>query len=960
MIPQPSSSIHLAVQQLVAMGYTPLPIKMGSKAPVIAWEPLKRRDMTPDEADAATQAWQSGTADRIALIHRNGLLCIDIDARDHGNTTGPPVPETIRDTILSALGLPADYAWCGRSQGGRGWHLWLVAPDAPASGRGVIKLVPRPSYAAEIAHIEVRHRDCYTILPRQGDTIGYTNETLAGPPTERPWDAVLQGVMTIAEWGATTAHQRLTGRHGGIDVDDAHRLLDAAFTAERLAEWFRSERGGEIRTERNGEWRVLGQGGLLIRDQPGGAVWYCFADGDGGGWVKAIARTRYGGAVPRGGEYIALLRTAADFVGVPLPAETAPRAVSSSDTIPIDDILTYLNHDEAGDAQLFAALHAQRYRYDHAAGAWYEFRDHVWHALPEPPRGAIWGATAAVYLEAAAALQRQFGSATADEQARLKGMIDALTRRARELRKLKRINNVLVLAGGIELLGMTGDEWDRDPWLLAVNNGVLDLRTGELRPGQPDDYIRTQAPTEWRGLNEPAPHWERFISDILGGDRELVDYMQRLLGYACNGTVREHILVLLVGPRGRNGKGTLSKTLERVLGPYAGTVHTDVIVGQSHRSAGQAQPHVMSLRGLRMAFTSETNTDAELDAAQVKRLTGGDRITARNLHQRLQTWDPTHTLFVATNRRPHAPADDDALWERVHVIEFRYRYVDAPAAPDERRRDPALEEKLATEGAGILAWLVRGGMDWLREGLRPPACVRLARDAYRRSESIDPFLEARCIQHSSAWAYAGELYEAYKDWARQNELTPKSNVWFGEQMKARFERERAEGGRYRYLGVALRPDESDEEAQTLQTLQDCSQTLRSASECDKTQNGEGTSEQFASFCESFSMLSDSRRENTQTIQTLQTLQTLQPPQPSATINWDRLRYPCQMIWRTRDHDLPVTITGLYDQPGSDGRRYARYRDCDGNEGGIPVDELALAEEPAEWVWIDTGEIDDDP
>ncbi len=498
-----------------------------------------------------------------------------------------------------------------------------------------------------------------------------------------------------------------------------------------------------------------------------------------------------------------------DFDAPSDPASATPSATPTLRTVSRGFVLKCIKEEEAGDAQLFVHLHQGRYVYDRAASAWYEFAGHVWHRQAGPPRGAVWATVASYYLALAAKLQAETKAAADEEERRkLTALVDLLHGRAKALQRLNRINNVLTLAGDMGMLGIVGDEWDCNPWLLAAHNGIIDLRTGQLRDGKPDDYICTQAPTAWRGLHEPAPRWERFISEVMSHEGERVTFLHQLLGYALNGTTREHILVLLIGERGRNGKGVLFETLSRVLGDYAGAVPNDVVVGQDrHRTAGSAQPHLMKLRGKRLAYTSETSDGASMSAAQVKLITGGDRIIARDLYERATTFTPTHTLFAATNRRPQAPADDDALWERVKVLDFKARFVDEPTEADEHQRDPRLAETLEAEASGILAWLVRGHLDYYAAGrLATPDSVKLARDTYRKGESLDPFLEACGAEWDGGDAGATDLWQAYQQWCAVAGLKAKTQHWFGRQLAARFEKTRSNEGRIRYIGVSLDDD----------------------------------------------------------------------------------------------------------------------------------------------------------
>jgi putative DNA primase/helicase len=337
--------------------------------------------------------------------------------------------------------------------------------------------------------------------------------------------------------------------------------------------------------------------------------------------------------------------------------------------------------------------------------------------------------------------------------------------------------------------------------LLAVANGVIDLATGDFRPGRPDDYIRTATPTVWQGLNAPAPRWERFLKEIFVEDSALIAFMQRLLGYAITGKVTEHILPILWG-HGRNGKDTLLETLRVVLGPSAGPVSKDVLIDKRTGNSGSASPHIYALRWLRLAWASETNAGAKFNAEQVKLLTGGGTLTARPLYGGMVTFAPKYTLLLLTNHKPRADADDYALWNRLLLIPFTQSFVDKPKLDNEHKADPHLLDKLKAEASGILAWLIRGCLAYQRDGLNPPASVRLATEAYQQEEDdLAQFIEECCIIGPSYQVEAGPLYRAYETWAKGYGKIPWGSRTFGEKIVRRFKRD---DGRIRvYYGIGL-------------------------------------------------------------------------------------------------------------------------------------------------------------
>jgi putative DNA primase/helicase len=492
-------------------------------------------------------------------------------------------------------------------------------------------------------------------------------------------------------------------------------------------------------------------------------------------------------------------------------------------------VLECLTREEEGDAHLYAHLFRDKCVYDHTEGAWYEWRGHFWerdeckHALLLAS-----GPLAAIYLEASATLSEQAAQEARtidptlhDEEtdqlrerySRLKAQTAALIERARALRRLHRAQAVLTYAQA--LLTITADQWDTNPWLLGTRQGTLDLRCGTLHPGQPQEYLRTVIPTPWHGLEEGAPRFERFLQEIFADrpnrEREdLLAFLQRALGYGITGHVSEHIFLMLYGEEGRNGKDTLMTILQRVLGPTVGAVSNDVIIASGKfTTPGAAKPHLCALQGKRIAWASETDRGARFDVGQVKFLTGGGAIPARQLYGRDYTFEPSHLLLLLTNHKPHADARDAAFWDRLCPILFTLRFVDQPTLPNERQRDTRLSRALEAEVSGILAWLVRGCLAWQRDGLQVPASVLQARQEYRGEEdTLGQFLEECCLQSEGASVKAGQVYEHYKTWAQHNTLKPMTGLAFGLEMKKRFPCKRDKRGMC-YVGLALLATEEE-------------------------------------------------------------------------------------------------------------------------------------------------------
>jgi putative DNA primase/helicase len=470
--------------------------------------------------------------------------------------------------------------------------------------------------------------------------------------------------------------------------------------------------------------------------------------------------------------------------------------------VDVDFIAGRMDYAEMGMAEIFARMYIDRIIYDHREKQWYVFNGHYWH---KDELGDTWrliaGPVAAQFYRLAEYYRSKIGEAMDDiARKELSRKATEASRRVSMLNSTRIIEHVLKCAQTVEGIKTLGSEWDANPYLLGVANGVIDLRTGQYRPGLPEDHIRSIAPTAWTGSETPCPRWERFMLEIFGGDAEMVSFMQRLLGYGISGLSLDHKFPILWGS-GRNGKGTLLETIEKILGPdLVITPKADAIM-DSGPSGNSAQPFVAALRGKRLAWCSESNDGRRIDAGLVKQLTGGDTITTRELYTNPIMFRPTHLLMLMTNNKPHINADDQAIWDRVYLIPFLQRFVENPGAENEHLRDPLLPATLEAEASGILAWLVRGFLDWQqRKSFAPPAKVLVATDDYKSEEdTLGQFIAECCVISPTAEVGGGELYEAYKAWAGAAVMHRNT---FGEKMQRRFKHEKRRVGKF-YLGITL-------------------------------------------------------------------------------------------------------------------------------------------------------------
>jgi putative DNA primase/helicase len=300
---------------------------------------------------------------------------------------------------------------------------------------------------------------------------------------------------------------------------------------------------------------------------------------------------------------------------------------------------------------------------------------------------------------------------------------------------------------------------DTDPWALNCANGVVDLRTGELRKHDPAELHSKLVPIDYEPA-ATAPHWAQFLDEVFAGDAEIVTFVKRFAGHSLSADVREQLLVFAHGV-GANGKSTMLGTLRRLAGDYGVQLDPSIL------TAGQHDQHptgLTDLRGARMVTTIETDAGRRLAEALVKMLTGGDPIRARRMRCDYFEFWPTHHLWLAGNHLPAIRGTDLGIWRRIALVPFDVTF-------EGERQDPDLPAKLDEEAQGILAWAIEGCIEWQEHGLAVPERVKAATARYRTSQDhLGRFIEECCVVEETAYVTARSLRDEYLVWCeRQGE-----------------------------------------------------------------------------------------------------------------------------------------------------------------------------------------------
>ena len=499
-----------------------------------------------------------------------------------------------------------------------------------------------------------------------------------------------------------------------------------------------------------------------------------------------------------------------------------------------EDLLGYLNENIAGAAKLYCRLHRGSVVFVKYWERFLIWNKHHWEEDDYDVAYQLTEDICELYMRLADKYQVLADEAgNKNESAAYQRITDTAMRKVSSFRDptgqekiikmIRRIRNPLIALP---------KHFDIRHYEKAAPNGVIDLRTGSLREGRPEDYMLKHIVTEYDTAlftdvvehgTDPCPVSNAYLLSSMDGNAEVVEFIWRLLGWGLITERLDHKFIIFWGEHGRNGKDTLIKLVTETLGlELSGDANVEMLLQQQQsKNSSAPSPDIMALRGMSLAWFNEAEENQSFAMAKLKKLTGGGYITARGLQDKLQTtWKQTHLSIMATNELPRAKADDAAFWQRALIIKWPLSFVDDPKENYERPADKDLEKKLMAEKKGVLVRLVLGAMQYLLIGLAVPDVVKGWVNEQRDNiDELGQFIKDWCIfepRTEDIAAYtmkvrASDLYDAFCIWYSANKdkkrvISPRV---FGEMCSKKDIPKKQSNGIWR-LGITLTEQAWDE------------------------------------------------------------------------------------------------------------------------------------------------------
>lgn len=431
------------------------------------------------------------------------------------------------------------------------------------------------------------------------------------------------------------------------------------------------------------------------------------------------------------------------------------------------------------NADRFLKEHRHHLRYmpsERGAGTWFYYKDGQWRL--DTCKEVMTKARETVcnmYNEAADAMRRK-----QQERAQLLSTNAARLSDLRPMRAM--VDTAALTASEADAFKITADQFDRRKDRLNTPSGLVHLNTGELKKHNPDQLCRSQTMASF-DPDARCPRWMQFLDEIFEGNDELIQYVQRVIGYAITGETAEDKFFLCYGT-GSNGKNTFLDTIKNALGDYAAAFPFDALTGG--KSGVRSMEVPAKLMGKRFAIADETAASRTIDEALIKGWTGGGEVDASFLFSDSFSYTPTYKIFLSCNHKPTIKGGDEGIWRRIVLIPFNRHF-------DVDERDNYLDRDLDKERDGILMWAIRGAAMYYAnveksrgDGLLTPQLITDLAQEYRETQDVfAAYIKDNYEFDAQSTVSFSEAYDHYCEWCQRNDVTFVSTVIFASKVEER-------------------------------------------------------------------------------------------------------------------------------------------------------------------------------
>lgn len=488
-------------------------------------------------------------------------------------------------------------------------------------------------------------------------------------------------------------------------------------------------------------------------------------------------------------------------------------------------ITKYFVAYELGDSELFSLLNKEKFACNDTSEKWMRFTGPHWEVdkMRKSALAAIEDVVDLYIKHLLVPVENELSEVDWDDKDAKKAAGPLLNKKKSIVATINRLRsrtgrNALLdcAATNANPLFLTPEQLDQNHLLFPCANGVYDLDEDVFREGKPSDYLTSCSPYEYKGLDEPCEKFEKYLFESTGENLDDYNCLRRHIGYMITGLNKERMFMVLHGPHGQNGKGTLFNILNRLLHTMCGSIPTEMLMQQKGGTkTGGPTPEVMDLKGKRVVFASETEDNQHFAHGLIKRWSGGDEASGRYMGKdEIVRFYTTHTLALLCNKLPKAPAWDDAFWARIRVFMFPYSYqpVDMCTESYHRPADRNLEKDiLEEEMSGIISWLIQCYHMYRADGLKLSDNVKEWSKRYRESEDkIQDFLDSCCkvdFENLSKdnCTQASELFRRYRVWHEAGDVTrPMTQANFSEALELKgFKKFKNSCMFYRFVQIDL-------------------------------------------------------------------------------------------------------------------------------------------------------------